>query len=221
MSVADPRWPCPVCLGVTMEKITVGKSPAVTLDCCRRCGGVWFEFGEVQALRGRKPEELFSLVARAGVSDVARCHSCHAHVSRHDDKCPACGHLVTIDCPPCDHPMERTVRGSLTLDVCRKCKGVWFDHHELEQIWKDELGKAIESRSVSGEMTRGDVLAESLMWNPYLMFYGVDAAAHVLAAGAQGLTNAPEAIAGAVDVAGEAAASVFEVIAGIIGELFG
>ena len=44
---------------------------------------------------------------------------------------------------------------------------------------------------------------------------------HVLAAGAHGLTHAPEAIAGAVDVAGEAAAGIFEVIAGILGDLFG
>ena len=55
--MSETRWPCPVCLGVKMEKTVVGKGEggpdSLTLDHCARCGGMWFELGEVQRLELR------------------------------------------------------------------------------------------------------------------------------------------------------------------------
>ena len=51
MPELSSRVPCPVCLGVTMHKVTVGEERTVEVDLCGRCGGIWLEQGEVQALR--------------------------------------------------------------------------------------------------------------------------------------------------------------------------
>jgi len=121
--------------------------------------------------------------------------------------------------------MRQASHDMLTLDVCKRCKGVWFDHHELEAIWKLERDKLIARREGS-KLARAaedgsEVLFETLIWAPDLVFYGAHAAGHVVAATAQGLSHAPEVLAGAADVVGEAASSVFEVIVEIVAGIFG
>jgi Zn-finger nucleic acid-binding protein len=39
-----------------------------------------------------------------------------------------------VHCPACDRTLLRLKTGSVTLDVCHGCGGIWFDHRELEKV---------------------------------------------------------------------------------------
>jgi Zn-finger nucleic acid-binding protein len=222
MADIGTRWPCPVCLGATMEKVAVHGQDHLTVDHCPRCGGLWLERGEVGRLRARPEKALWAQVDRRE-APRPRCHSCHAHLDPDVDECPACGHRVQLLCPPCQHPMDRARYGELTLDVCARCKGVWFDHHELAAIWKLQLGDALTvRRSAPGESVElaSYVLLDALMWHPGLLYYGAAGAAQAASAAVQGIANAPEIAVGAVEAVGEAAEGVFEVVMGVVAALF-
>ncbi|MCG8467138.1 MAG: zf-TFIIB domain-containing protein, partial [Gemmatimonadetes bacterium] len=208
----EARWPCPVCLGVKMEKTAIDNGSSedgpLLLDHCPRCGGMWFELGEIQRLRSEKPEALWAQIPTRDEPHRAQCHSCRAVIDRDAHECATCGAKTHLDCPECDERMEQVRHGALTLDVCKRCKGVWFDHHELEQIWSIERDKLLARRKRGGLRRAGDegsdILLETLVWAPDLVFVGAHAAGHAVAA-------AVEAAPGAIEVVGEAAASVFEV----------
>lgn len=235
MPELSPRLPCPVCLGTVLEKIALGAGGRLVVDRCHRCGGLWLEHGEVQQLRARKPDELWQKLERRDFPFHVRCHDCHASMGRSDERCPSCGWTNVLDCPACEQPMQITAHVGLRLDVCRACKGAWFDHHELEAIWGAGFDEALQRRNLSRHDTlaktgygAGDVLFDTLFFAPDLVYYAGHAAGHAVSASAEALAHAPEAIGAApeaagavVEAVGEAAGSVFETIAEIIGGLFG
>lgn len=238
MPEIEARWPCPVCLGVKMEKTPVGVGPpvprsesaaadaqALLLDHCERCGGVWFELGEVQRLAAQRPATLWAEITPRDEIHRAQCHSCRSLVGRDDDECPSCGAPTRLPCPVCERTMDQVRHGDLSLDVCKRCKGVWFDHHELAAIWqleRDKLVKKHRSRSKLGAAAEDGsaVLFETLIWAPDLVFYGAAAAGRGLAIAAEGLMDSPELAAGAAEAVGSLAARVFEVIVDIVGGIF-
>jgi Zn-finger nucleic acid-binding protein len=228
------RLPCPACLGVTMEKVRIGRAGAVEVDHCPRCGGVWLEYGEVQGLRRLPPATFWQQIARRKAEHRMQCHDCHAPLDRNAESCPACGWKNILDCPACDRPMRRESREGLHLDACTSCKGVWFDHHELDAVWTLGAASAVASRPGAAEMvaggaaTAGDVLLDVLWYAPDLAFLGAHAAVHTAGAVAEVVSHLPEAAAAApeaaialVEAAGEASGSVFDVIAAIFEGIFG
>jgi hypothetical protein len=120
--------------------------------------------------------------------------------------------------------MTRASHDEVVLDACTRCKGIWFDRHELAAIWRMELGTALAKRrgalERSGVADGGLVLLDALSYNPWLAFATADLAGHVLVAGGRALGNAPEAVTAAAGAAGDAAAGFFEMIAELIGEMF-
>jgi Zn-finger nucleic acid-binding protein len=219
----EARQPCPVCLGVNLAKKRIGDEGLV-LDHCERCGGVWFELGEVQALRRAKPHALWARVAQRAEPPRMACHDCHAPMGRHDAACTACGWNNQLDCPACLRPMEHAHHAQIRLDACRNCKGVWFDHDELAEIWNDSFGATLERRRRTAGESAGEgafFLVEALAWDPFLGLYAAHAAGHVIGASAEVLSHAPEAAGAAFEAAGEVAGGVFETIVEIIGGLFG
>ena len=207
-----------------MEKAEVGQGLGViTLDHCPRCGGIWFERGEALRVARHQPAQLWERVPRRVEEFRAPCHGCHAPMSRADERCAACGWTNEIACPQCGCRLTRhCCANGLVLDVCRQCQGIWFDHAELEALWTLELEQAVARRRSmgSGAVIAGDVLLDALIWTPDLVVYGAYGATRVAGAAFEGLSNAPEAIAGAADVASEAAAGLFETIAEIIASIF-
>lgn len=135
MSKPELRYPCPVCLGVQLEKLALGAEPKLVLDYCQRCGGIWFDEGEVRRLRGLNPKALWAKVALRDAAYRMKCHNCHASMGRNDSRCGACGWTNTLDCPVCAKYLETVEHGGLRLDVCRRCRGAWFDSVELSRIW--------------------------------------------------------------------------------------
>lgn len=229
----ETRWPCPVCLGVAMQKSMVrGREGDVMLDVCPRCGGIWFERGEARQLARHAPESLWTEVPRRAEPVRPPCHGCGTPLDRDAERCAACGHRNVLHCPACDHEMERRTHGSLVLDLCRTCHGVWFDNAELSAIWQLNLAAATEraskrpGRRADALALGGDVLLNALFWTPDLVVYGASAATHAVGHAAHALGSvassgaAAEAATAAVGVVGDAAEGVFSMIADIITGLF-
>lgn len=225
----EARLPCPVCLGVQMEKVSLQRAgQALVLDHCPRCGGVWFEQGEAQQLTHHDPAELWKHIPPRATAPRPPCHGCHAPLDRDADACPACGTKNEISCPMCDTRMERRAHAGLTLDVCARCRGVWFDHAELRSVWSLALSRVVEQRTGRGTQAAaiaGDVLLESLFWAPGLVMHAGGAAAagvgHIAGAvGNMSAGGAANAALGAAEAVGGAAESVFEQIMEIIASIF-
>jgi Zn-finger nucleic acid-binding protein len=222
----EARYPCPVCLGATMKKVRLkGSGRTLVLDYCPRCGGVWFELGEVQSLRTHMEASFWSTVAPRADQFRMPCHSCQAMIDRNADKCAACGWTNRIDCPTCGKKLAPEIHEGLRLDVCAKCKGVWFDHIELDAIWKSALnanvarGTGPSRRGVAADVG-GEVLLNTLFFAPDVLFYGAHAAGMALETGAGAVMNAPEVVGGAAEALGDAAASTFDSVLEILGGIF-
>jgi len=89
MPELEIRYPCPVCLGVMMEKtpigrVAVGQRKTLLVDHCGRCGGVWFEAGEVQLLRDSDAKQLWEAIVPREETFRMQCHGCHAFIDRND-----------------------------------------------------------------------------------------------------------------------------------------
>jgi Zn-finger nucleic acid-binding protein len=225
----EARLPCPVCLGVLMEKVVMGSATSVlVLDHCARCGGVWFGKGEAQQLTRHSPAELWKHIPPRESAPKPPCHGCGAPLDRDAASCAVCGTKNELECPVCDKTMQRRQHSGLTLDVCARCKGVWFDHAELKSLWSITLADANRSRrsrAADAAAVGGDVLLESLFWAPGLVIDTGVAAVHGIGhvAGALGglsVDGAASAALGAADVVGSAAEGLFETIMGIIASVF-
>jgi Zn-finger nucleic acid-binding protein len=236
MPEISPRLPCPVCLGVIMDRVAVGPGGALQVDVCRRCGGAWLEHGEVQRLRAVPAAELWKRVEKRHRRFRFRmcCHDCHAPLERAEKECPGCGWSNTLDCPACGRAMRTGSHAGLRLDVCGGCRGVWFDHHELGTIWKAGFARTARKRpSRRGGSpgfvadAGGEVLLQSVFHAPELVYYGVRAAGHAASASAEAVSLVPDlagvapgAAAAVFEAVGEAAGSVFEVVVAIVCGIF-
>ena len=202
-----------------MEKARLGDSQELELDSCRRCGGVWFELGEVQHLRRHEPDVLWRHVSPHPSDSRTLCHGCHAPIDRDVHDCPSCGSRNTIDCPACLRPLEPQTYQDVRLDVCNSCRGVWFDHAELAAIWKLSLETTLSRRRDAGLSANADssglIVLDALIYTPDVLFFGARAAGYAVSGTVEAVANS-----GLVDGVGEAAGSVFEVIVEIIGGLF-
>ncbi|MGH7461410.1 MAG: zf-TFIIB domain-containing protein [Longimicrobiales bacterium] len=233
MNQLEARYSCPVCLGATLEKLPIdvgavkGETRQFTLDHCPRCGGAWFDHGEVNQLRRVNPGIFWTMMARREPGHRMQCHNCHAHVARSQSKCGVCGWKIQLDCPICQKPMSDAKLNGLRLDVCDGCKGVWFDHDEISAIWQLQLDR-LQRRGAKADLSSGaGVLLEALSYDPFLAYYGMSAAGHAVAGAAQALSHAPgalaqapEVVAGAAQAAADVASSAFEFIVEIIAGIF-
>ncbi|MGD1951706.1 MAG: zf-TFIIB domain-containing protein [Leptolyngbyaceae cyanobacterium] len=143
----EPRYNCPVCPGLSMQKlqITHRQDVFLTLDCCKRCGGVWFDQGEVQLSQQITSSKVRQRITKHTSYGQSYCQSCHVFMDRNQTKCAACGWHNQIACPVCAKTLQCERHTELTLDVCHSCKGVWFDQEELSALWGDSLSSIIKS----------------------------------------------------------------------------
>lgn len=223
---------CPVCPGLVMSRLRIGKEMAVEVDNCRRCGGLWSEQGGVQRLREHGKNYFALYTTRSAPPQPAHCRSCHALLDRDHEACPACGHDNRLNCPACDEVMPVVVHEGVRLDVCHKCKGAWFDHHELDTLWGPRFDAALMRRERAGGSTAldagDDVVFHVFFLSPDLAgaaVMGIGEAAEGIGAVAghvpELLAASPEAASGVIEVVGEAAADVFEAVVEIVAGVFG
>jgi Zn-finger nucleic acid-binding protein len=219
---------CPVCIGLPMSRIRVGRDRAVEVDICRRCGGLWLEHGELAQLQTHGVNHFALRTTRSDPPQPAHCHHCQAILNRDLDRCPACDEGNHLTCPSCDRSMELLVHDGTRLDVCRDCQGAWFDHHELHALWTPRLGVGrTRGTSTDGQGSlmaaeaAGDLTFHAFFFAPDLVGAAVVSAAEAVGEIPGALAASPEAAAGLVEMAGDAAASVFEAVVEIVGGVFG
>lgn len=225
MSSYEERRPCPVCLGISLNKMNVGEN--FNLDYCRRCGGFWFEKGEVQKLQNYRPKSLLRRIELAKAVYMMNCHSCHKLIERNVEKCPSCSTPNTLDCPGCGKKMKAVTYNNMKLDACNNCKSVWFDEIELSELWNMNFDELVQKRNLGmiapAALDEGvELFLDVMMWNPGLIAQGTEV---IMGAGgrlldaAGSLENAPEIAGSVIEASGEFAGKIFGAIAQIIGDL--
>jgi Zn-finger nucleic acid-binding protein len=198
-----------------MEKAPIGG--ALVLDHCRRCGGVWFDGGELVRLRARPAGELWKRVTTAPVSSRVSCHSCYTPMHRNMDECPTCGWRNRIDCPACDVTMEREVRrAGLVADSCGGCGGVWLDHAELAMVWSAAFAVVLPALAEQRTSSGGWGLDVAVEGAGDLIGGGAELLEHSASASVEVMGALPELALGAAEVAAHVAGLVFRVVLEIL-----
>ena len=67
------------------------------------------------------------------------CHSCSASMGRNDEACSNCGWHNVIQCPVDETKLTPTHDEEVKVDLCPKCRGVWFDNTELAELWNRQI----------------------------------------------------------------------------------
>jgi Zn-finger nucleic acid-binding protein len=219
-----PRYPCPVCLGVQMHKLRPQPAVDLELDHCDRCGGIWFDRGEVDRLRRANPQALATKVKMSEQAWSMQCHSCHASMSRNDERCPACGWKNVLLCPVCQRTLAPVFRDGLRIDICRQCRGAWFDNVELAEIWNRSVSALARRRGEGAPPERfveQYFLLDALFWYPLAIPGGLssplpggipETAGGLIDAGA-GSADIGDVAGQIVDGTGEAAGGLFDWVA--------
>jgi Zn-finger nucleic acid-binding protein len=99
--------PCPECeRSLQPIFVELPRRRAVELDRCATCGGVWFDFGELQDVTLVRP-------TLAPFDD--------AHTTR---RCPRCRLVLS----------PRFLEGSAPVEVCTGCRGLWLDEDDVAAL---------------------------------------------------------------------------------------
>jgi len=97
---------CPNCQTVDMSE---KKFKNVKFDMCETCHGFWFDHNELNNVIN---------IAVKGLFIPKSASSCNKH-------CPRCAeNMYNFKYP----------QTYCYIDMCKKCKGLWFDSRELEEI---------------------------------------------------------------------------------------
>ncbi|MBI3928790.1 MAG: zf-TFIIB domain-containing protein [Armatimonadetes bacterium] len=112
----QPRL-CPACDEVPML-YCIDEDTALEIDSCPSCFGLWFDGEE---LRQFFPSTR--LAERVLKKDASSPPEPARAPGPQERLCPACG-----------MPMTPSPVGAVTLDCCYRCRGIWFDHGELQRI---------------------------------------------------------------------------------------
>lgn len=250
---------CPVCLGLPLVKLRFklrsresraghgASEQTLVLDYCKRCGGMWFDQGEVQQLQALDPKLLQKQIVLRPQDYFMPCHRCHKPMPRNQERCQHCHWENILDCPRCSKPMQVRDYQGLKLDLCQDCKGVWFDNIELAQLWNLSLQGGVQpgEGGPDGEQHGfSDILlgsADFILQDPFLTMEVIEAAPWMVEGLIEGAEALPELagslfegaahlpeVAGSIfegagDLAGglaEASGSIFEFIADLLGDLF-
>jgi len=116
---------CPACKSQTI----VIERNRIELDYCTRCGGVWFDSGELELLLASLSMDACSKFINDIMTDDR---------TKSDEK--------VRRCPQCAQKMKKSAFGDeskVLIDVCRRGDGVWFDAGELSDLLKQLAQKPV------------------------------------------------------------------------------
>ena len=115
--------------------------------------------------------------------------------------------------------MHGVTHDGVTVDVCTRCRGVWFDEHELSAIWTVAIATVVDADAASSSRAPGAsgdgraALVDALVYGPDVGAVVIEGSVRVAGSAIDGLAAAPE-LAGSV---AEAAGSVFEALVSLVG----
>jgi Zn-finger nucleic acid-binding protein len=120
---------CPRC----DEALQVHAIEEVEIDECRKCDGLWFQKGEVQAAKDAAAPDLRWL---------------DFEIWKHADRYRLS--VLPVVCPNCKIPMVAVSYGDtdVEVDYCPKCQGVWLDEGEFGKIIS-ALTEEVATKSIS------------------------------------------------------------------------
>ncbi len=100
---------CPNCNSGTLVAQRVKNDPDARVDRCRECGGLWFHPGSLTRVLSVAAKDL-------KVLDNAE--------------------ITNRVCPDCMEPLAcfKYPQTLVAVDMCPKCKGIWLDKGELEEL---------------------------------------------------------------------------------------
>jgi Zn-finger nucleic acid-binding protein len=217
------RRACPACLGVALANTKVAQNTAI--DHCGRCGGTWIPRTQIDRLRRVPTQAVRAMVTRSDEAGFL-CHSCHSPMDRDAARCAGCKWHNALECPSCGKGMQRITEQGVTADVCRRCEGMWLDHHELSVLWAVAAAVAVANHGgtndVISSVADASDLLEVLFYAPdlvrgtaYVAGEGVELISNVAGAGLEAASDAGgilSTLGSALEVAGDAAGAVFGVI---------
>lgn len=219
MSDIEARYDCPVCLGTKLLKLDIGNHSLI-LDFCRRCGGIWFDHGELQALRRLESNVIFNRIELKDQTFNMQCHSCHHLMKRNASNCKNCGWKNEIDCPVCAKLMNVKTIAGMQLDYCKSCKGVWFDNIELSEIWNGVIDKAAAKNQFRSDRIAdvgsdtASFFVDILAYDPGILIYGAEAGVEIgkaaVEASASIISKTPEIAGSVLEGTGELTGAALE-----------
>ncbi len=127
---------CPVCKGQKLETLRDG-STQLEVDSCPNCMGVWFDSGELETFY--KSADLQKRLNPVGGQSLHHTYEISAAARR---------------CPRCRKGMERPLVGGISVDVCRECRGIWFDDGELAKITQIYKSRGLKGDELVAEQVR-------------------------------------------------------------------
>ena len=128
---------CPVCKKQPMEK-SQDSETKLEVDNCPECLGIWFDAGELETFY--KSRELVKKFTPVGGDSVHHTYEISASARR---------------CPRCRKGMERPLVGGISVDVCRDCRGIWFDHGELQKVTQIYKTRGLQGDELVTDQVRG------------------------------------------------------------------
>ncbi len=209
MADHDKIYDCPVCEAVQLQKLSPSEELELVLDYCDDCGGMWFDAGEVRQLHLCSPEVLSGRITMKKQLHTVECSKCGFPMTRATAACGACGRENILDCPGCGSELERVQSENFTVDVCRACRGVWFDNLDLSQVWNLQIGNSNHSEGMNASPSSEDGRTEDTV---------IAILRH--SRGGGGENDGSEADDRSVDGSGDHSGNVFDSIADIIGGIF-
>ncbi|HCF60609.1 MAG TPA: hypothetical protein DFS52_21745 [Myxococcales bacterium] len=124
---------CPSC----RSEMNLVEARKLELDACPKCGGFWFDGGELEPVAGGQAVRSLAESARRG---AAQCKSCGQELGPRHHECVKCGSPAPL-CPECGDVLRVGNLRGVSLDVCLRCSGVYLDRGEL-QVVATNLGLA-------------------------------------------------------------------------------
>lgn len=100
----------------------------VEVDLCPGCGGLWLDHSELQRLAELPNEHLVGLQAFVQKTDNDANPYRQADWAQHSE-----AERLDVACPACPGKLTRAQVGSIQVEVCSGCAGVFLDAGELEQ----------------------------------------------------------------------------------------
>ncbi|HYW05280.1 MAG TPA: zf-TFIIB domain-containing protein [Gammaproteobacteria bacterium] len=95
------------------------------VDRCPRCGGIWLDRGELEAIEETRERDYADELLRMPDLGYAAYELARQKRTRQ------------LTCPSCEAGMETREYArcsQVMIDVCPKCHGVWLDRGELESL---------------------------------------------------------------------------------------
>jgi Zn-finger nucleic acid-binding protein len=107
---------CPRCGAA----LSLHRDGDVVLRTCGECGGLWIDHELLSRIVDKSPTEIATALSRLSTTGGDSFDT-----SKSD-----------IPCPECSGPMKRKrfFPGNVTIDVCSKEHGFWFDANELQSV---------------------------------------------------------------------------------------